>query len=102
MSTTAGLESDKPEMTASERRLAEIAQTARGCTMLILAQVRAAGLIRVDEDGWDLHPGAKELPKFLAIEVRALETLGLDRRPKPVNPLDAVRRAVEAANRNNP
>ena len=95
----AGLQSDKPDMSETAWRLAEIAMTARGCTMLILSQVREAGFIRTGEDGWDLHPGAKELPRFMAIERGALQTLGLERQARYVDPLEAVRAAVREANR---
>ncbi|MDC8450043.1 MAG: hypothetical protein LV473_17040 [Nitrospira sp.] len=78
------LELDKPNLTAGEARMIEIAQTARGATMLILAEAARSGLVVKGEDGWDLAPGAKELSRFLGIERASLQTLGLGRRAKPV------------------
>jgi hypothetical protein len=76
--------SDKAgDLTAGERRMVEIACVARGCSMLILAEAQKAGFIRLTGEGWDLHPGAKELPKFLSIERAAIQAIGLERRSKP-------------------
>jgi hypothetical protein len=84
----AGLASDKPDMSETERRTAQIAETARGCVALIFAEVRKSGFLRQDKDGWDLQPGAKELARFLNLELTALRMLGLTRRPKDVQTLD--------------
>jgi hypothetical protein len=84
----AGLASDKPDMSETERRTAQIAETARGCVALIFAEVRKSGFLRQDKDGWDLQPGAKELARFLNLELTALRMLGLDRRQKQVPDLD--------------
>ena len=68
-------------MTAGEKRMAELAQLARGCTMLILGAVTRHGFTRHDGiKGFDLHPGAKDLPRFFAAERNALKDLGLERR----------------------
>ena len=80
----AGLASDKPGLTEAEARLIEIGQISRGATMLILAEVAASGFIVKDGNSWDLSPGAKDLPKFLAIERQALMSLGVERRAKTV------------------
>ena len=78
---SASLASDKPGMTAGEKRMAELAQLARGCTMLILGAVTRHGFTRHDAvKGFDLHPGAKDLPRFFAAERNALKDLGLERR----------------------
>lgn len=70
-------------ITAGEKRLVEIAQTARACSMLILAEAQRRGLIRsLDNGDWDLSTGFKELPKFLQLERQALQGLGLERRQK--------------------
>ena len=61
----------------------ELAQTARACSMLILAVGHEKGLIRqLSGDGWDLQPGFKELNRFLQTERQALQALGLERRQK--------------------
>ena len=81
---SAGLSSDKPNLSEAEARIIELAQTARGATMLILAEAARSGFIIQGESGWDLAPGAKELAKFLAVERNCLRTLGLERRAKPL------------------
>jgi hypothetical protein len=48
--------------------------------MLIMAECAESGLIRNTADGWDLSPGAKELGKFLAVELKALAMLDLEQR----------------------
>jgi hypothetical protein len=90
-----GLVADKggsESVTAGEHRVIEITQTARGASMLILAEARRSGFIRQVDGTWDLSPGAKELAKFLSIERTALQTLGLDRRPRPVESLSDIAR----------
>jgi hypothetical protein len=61
----------------------ELAQTARGATMLILTEAARSGFIKKEDGSWDLAPGARELTKFLSIERACLQTLGLHRRAKP-------------------
>jgi hypothetical protein len=77
-----GLEHDKPGMTEGERRVSEIAATARGVTMLILAEAKRSGLIRKVDGSWDLAPGAVHLARFLNVERAALQNLGLDKRER--------------------
>jgi hypothetical protein len=79
-----GLLSDKPDATEGEHRCIEVAQIARGASMLILAECARSGFITKDNGTWDLSPGAKELARFLSIERSTLQTLGLGRRAKPV------------------
>ena len=69
-------------MTAGERRMADIAQTARGASMLILAEAARSGFTTKVDGTWDLAPGVKELAKFLNTERQALDSLGLQRRVK--------------------
>lgn len=83
-SYSTALASDKPGLTEAEARLIEVSQTARGAMMLILAEAARSGFIRRKDGTWDLSPGAKELAKFLAVERSCLQTLGLQRRVKPV------------------
>ena len=52
--------------------------------MLILSEAARSGFIAKVDGNWDLAPGAKDLGKFLSIERACLQTLGLDRRTKPV------------------
>jgi hypothetical protein len=93
-----GLESDKPNATEGELRIIEIAQTARGATMLILAEAARSGFIEKRDGSWDLAPGAQALAKFLSIERQALQTLGLNRRAKPAGSLqDLLTAAAEKA-----
>ena len=83
----AGLASDKPSLTEAEARMIEIGQIARGASMLILAEAARSGFIEKADGSWNLAPGARELAKFLSVERSALQTLGLERRAKPVNDL---------------
>jgi hypothetical protein len=82
-----GLASDKPGLTEAEARLIEIGQISRGASMLILAEAARSGFIVKEDGSWNLAPGARELAKFLSIERASLQTLGLDRRAKPVDDL---------------
>lgn len=79
-----GLLSDKPDATEAERRCVEVAQIARGASMLILSEAARSGFIVKENGSWDLSPGAKELARFLSIERASLQTLGLGRRAKPI------------------
>lgn len=79
-----GLAADKPALSEGEARMIEIGQIARGATMLILAECARSGFVRKVGGTWDLSPGAKELAKFMSVERSALQTLGLERRAKPV------------------
>jgi len=79
------LASEKGDITQAEMRVIEAAQISRGCTMLILAECADKGLMRKLPDGsWDLSAGAKELSRYLSVELKALALLGLERRAKPV------------------
>lgn len=77
-----GLMSDKPDASEAERRCIELAQIARGCSMMILSEAGRSGFITKADGTWHLAPGAKELARFLSIERQALQTLGLGRRAK--------------------
>lgn len=81
-------------MTAAEGHLIELAQLARGCTMLVLAQAARGGGIAGARRGTTLTgPGqarritdpdlAAALAKFMTIELTALRALGLERKAKP-------------------
>lgn len=80
------LQSDKPDLSETERLTGEIAQIARGCSMLILAEAARSGLIRKIDGSWELAPGVRELARFLNVERAALLALGLERRARPVGP----------------
>ena len=86
-SYASGLASDKPGLSEAEARLIEVAQISRGASMLILAEAARSGFITKADGTWDLAPGAKELAKFLSIERASLQTLGLDRRARPIDDL---------------
>jgi hypothetical protein len=95
------LAADKPDLTAGEERMIQIAQTARGATMLILAEAAQRGFIAPGKNGaaWDVAPGAKELAKFLQVERQALLGLGLGRRAKEIEGDDLVGRVRMMAKR---
>ena len=76
-----GLRLDRPGMTAAEKRMAELAQLARGCTLLILGEVTRSGFTTAHNgENWDLTRGAKELPRFMNAERSALLAIGLERK----------------------
>ena len=86
------LESDKPDMTETEKLMAQNAQTARGATMLIMAEVARSGFVREVDSTFDLAPGAKELAKFLTAERGALMAIGMERRSRPTTDAGGVYR----------
>jgi hypothetical protein len=73
---------DADNVSFAEMKVAELAAVARVCWALAMT--------RGDLDA---------VGRFINIERQALTDLGLERRQRPVNPLDAVRQAVEEANR---
>jgi hypothetical protein len=79
-----GLRSDKPNLTAGEARVLELAQISRGVTLLILSECAQHGLIRIVEGDVDLQPAMHALARFLSTELKALQTLGLERRAKTI------------------
>jgi hypothetical protein len=87
--------SDKPDASEAERHVIETASVARGVESLILVALRDGGGV-AGERGERL---LATLARFMDIETRALLALGLARRPRAVDPLAAVRRAVEEANK---
>ena len=95
---SSGLAADKPDMSAAEARLIELAQVARGATMLILAEAARSGFINKEVGSWNLAPGARELAKFLAVEKACLLGLGLGRRAKPVQSLQQYLAETTAKN----
>jgi hypothetical protein len=77
------LESDKGDATAGERRLMEVAATARGVVLLILRHAADKGFVQSTVGGgWALHEGVKELVRFMGLERGALTDLGLERRAR--------------------
>ena len=77
-------------ITAGERRVAEIAQTARGAQMLILSEAKRQGVTCATDGTWDLAPGFKNLPRFQTIELNALRAIGLKRVTKQVTLQDVL------------
>ena len=82
-------------ITAGERRVAEIAQTARGAQMLILSEAKRQGVTCATGNTWDLAPGFKDLPRFQTIELNALKTLGLGRRQKRIGLTELLQQGEE-------
>lgn len=82
-------------VTAAERATVELATLARGCAMLILAQAaerdglvgwRRGATLKGDGGAQQSYRDvdlAAALARFLAVELTALKTLGLARRPRP-------------------
>ena len=76
--------SDKPEATAGQHHAIEVAATAKGCTLLILNELKKSGFTCMIDGALELTPAARELPRFLGVELSALKLLGLARHAKPV------------------
>jgi hypothetical protein len=57
--------------------------------MLIWAALRTQGFTEQHKDGLRLVPAAEALPRFIGAELGALKLLGLERKAKPVQSLDA-------------
>jgi len=86
--------SDKPEATEGEKHVIEQASIARGVQCLVLNALRESG-------GVSTEKAEKLLPvlaRFADIELRALLAIGLERRAKVIDPMQAVRDAVTRAN----
>jgi len=80
---TAGLLEDKPQPTAGERNVIALAATAQGCTLLIMNELKTKGFTYMSHGVLELVPAARELSRFLSVELSALKVLGLERRLKP-------------------
>ena len=87
---TEALIADKPHPTAGEQSAIEIAATAKGCTMLILNELKQKGFTCTIDGVLELTPAARELSRFLSVELSALKVLGLERRTKPPISLGAM------------
>jgi hypothetical protein len=80
----AALVRDKPNCTAGEQSVVEIAATAKGCCLLILHELKQHGFTQKTTAGLELTPAAKDLKGFLSIELQALRVIGLERRARTV------------------
>ena len=81
------------DISSGKKRTLEIAQMARGCAMLILKEVGDKGFVITTPDGWDMHPGLKELSRFLALELKARQNVGLERiKQAPLSVADIMAR----------
>jgi hypothetical protein len=83
------------DISSGKQRTLEIAQLARGCAMLILKEVKEKGFTITTPDGWDMHPGLKELSRFLDLELKARRNVGLERIRKPPKSLNDILTEVE-------
>jgi hypothetical protein len=83
------------DISSGKQRTLEIAQLARGCAMLILKEVKEKGFTFTTPDGWEMHPGLKELSRFLDLELKARRNVGLERIRKPPKSLDDILTEVE-------
>jgi hypothetical protein len=73
-----------------------VAATAKGCTLLILNELKKSGFTCMIDGALELTPAARELPRFLGVELSALKLLGLERRAKPIDTLAEVLSQQEA------
>lgn len=74
---------DKPDPSAAELRIAEIASAARTCQALMLNDIKGTGrLVSLPDGRVDVSGLVKELRQFMALERSALESFGTERPPR--------------------
>ena len=78
------------DISSGKKRTLEIAQMAGGCAMLVLKDIKEKGFVITTPDGWDMHPGLKELSQFLALELTARRNVGLERIKRPPKSLNEI------------
>jgi hypothetical protein len=78
------------DISSGKKHTLEIAQIARGCSMLILKEVKEKGFTITTPDGWDMHPGLKEVSRFLTLELTARRNVGLERIKPPPKSLNDI------------
>lgn len=81
------LTADKPNLTAGEQAVLEVAATSKGCSLLILEELKRSGFTYQKNGAVELTPAARELPRFLSVELSALKMLGLERQSKQIGDL---------------
>ena len=65
----------------------EVAGLARGCCLLIMAELKQTGFTHLVNGAVELSPAASELNRFMGTELSALKAVGLGRRAKQVTSL---------------
>ena len=55
------------DISSGKKHVIEVAQTVRGCSMLVLKELKEKGIVITTPNGWGMHPGLKELSRFLAL-----------------------------------
>ena len=88
------------DISSGKKHTLEIAQMACGCAMLVLSDIKEKGFVITTPDGWDMHPGLKELSRFLALELTAQRNVGLERIKKPPKSLNEILGEVGDGNGN--
>ena len=76
------LRADKPEPSGAEQHAIEVAGTAKACSLLILNELKQTGFTATIKGVLELTPAARELSRFLTVELSALKLLGLERRTR--------------------
>jgi len=79
------------DISSGKKHVIEVAQTVRGCSMLVLKELKERGIVITTPDGSEMHPGLKELSRFLALELKALGMLGLERHAKSILSVDEIK-----------
>ena len=80
----------RENMSGAEQLMIGIWRSGRQCELLIWFELLERGAIQANEDGsWDLQPGAQRLSGFLGQQRAALQVLGLERRARSVQDLQA-------------
>lgn len=85
---------DKPNPTAGEASMIEVAALARGCSLLIMGELKKTGMTRMVDGVVMLSPAASDLNAFMGTELKALKAVGLGRRVREVQSLNDYVRAT--------
>jgi len=78
-------------MSAAEMLKIGIWKCARSCELLcLLESMEQDSAFTVDENGvWDMQPGLQRISQFLSIQNKCLNDLGLDRKPRSLQDVQA-------------
>lgn len=74
--------SDKADPSGAEQHAIEVAGTAKACSLLILNELKQSGFTCTIKGALELTPAARELSRFLTVELSALKLLRLERRAR--------------------
>lgn len=80
----------KGELNGMQQLVAENGQVSRVAIALIFQDIARHGWTRESDNGLELTPAAKDLPKYLTSELKALRELGLESKEKDAGDLALI------------